>query len=97
MITSRAQCPHMNFGAKADIHRLTKEDGRVTGYIAEFTVTCTDCGTPFQFLGLNPGMDTRGATVSMDGREARIALAPEGQEMNPLERMVFSINAKRVS
>jgi hypothetical protein len=85
-------CPHKNFSANVNVNRLTKtEGGPVTGYTAEITVKCDQCGKPFQFLGLEPGLDTQGARVSLDGLEAVLALTPEGEKPNPLQRMLYSV------
>lgn len=43
------------------------------GFMAEIRISCGDCGKAFQFLGLQPGLDTQGARVSVDGLEANIA------------------------
>lgn len=61
------------------------------GFVAEITIKCGDCGKPFQFLGLEPGVDTQGARVSIDGLEANIAICPEGSKPNPLQRMSYNI------
>lgn len=81
-------CKHENFHAKVDIDRL-EDTGQ---FMAGITVKCTQCNKPFQFLGLEPGVDTGGARVSVDGLEARIAICPEGARPNPLQRMSFNIN-----
>ncbi|MGZ5988752.1 MAG: hypothetical protein ACXWLZ_06860 [Rhizomicrobium sp.] len=81
-------CEHHNFHAKVGVARL--EDTKQ--FMAEITVHCTDCGTKFQFLGLEPGIDTQGARVSIDGLEANIAICPEGARPSPLQRMAFNVN-----
>jgi hypothetical protein len=62
------------------------------GFVAEISIACADCGKPFQFLGLEPGIDTQGARVSLDGLEANIAICPEGTKPNPFQRMQYSVN-----
>lgn len=62
------------------------------GFMAELRIVCGDCGKPFQFLGLEPGLDTQGARVSIDGLEANIAICPEGSKPSPLQRMSYGIN-----
>lgn len=90
------ECAHENFKAKVGVHRLTKiDDGPVTGYVAEVTINCVGCGRPFQFLGLKPGYDTQGVTVSIDGLIANLALAPQGTALSPLDRLAYSIGAHR--
>lgn len=86
-------CEHMNFGATVGVARLTGAGGGITGFMAEIRVQCADCGRPFQFLGLEAGCDTQGARVSVDGLEANIALCPEGERPNPLQRMTYDINS----
>lgn len=88
-------CPHMNFAAEVDVHRLTDGTDAVTGYAADVRIRCADCNLSFQFLGLLPGVDTRGATVSIDALEAHLALAPEGQEVSPLGRIAAHFAPER--
>ena len=89
-------CPHEDFSAVVGVYRLTKsEGGPVTCYVAEVTVKCAACDRPFQFLGLPPGYDTQGATVSVDGLCANLALAPQGAALSPLDRIAYSIGAHR--
>lgn len=87
MIT-RSSCEHKEFNAKVGVARL--ED--TGGFMAEIRINCRDCGKPFQFLGLEPGVDTLGAKMSIDGLEAWIGIAPEGTIPSPLQRMAFGIN-----
>jgi hypothetical protein len=39
---------------------------------------------PFRFIGLPVGLDLEGASVSIDGTEARLAIAPRGEVLTPL-------------
>jgi hypothetical protein len=80
-------CKHEDFKANVGVARL--EDSG--GFVAEITVKCSQCGLPFQFLGLEPGIDTQGASVSIDGLEARIAIVPNGSRPNPMQRMAFGV------
>lgn len=87
-----SDCKHEDFDASVGVGRLTEtEGGPVTGYMADIRLQCKQCGLPFEFLGLQPGLDTQGATVSIDGQEAHIAIAPKGARPNPLHRMGFGI------
>lgn len=89
-----ADCPHLEFAASVGVGRLTQtEGGPVTSYVADIKVQCRDCGTPFQFLGLEPGYDSQGARVSLDGLEAHIALVPEGERPNPFQRIAFNVQS----
>jgi hypothetical protein len=80
-------CRHEDFKANVRVARL-EDSGR---FMAEITVRCSQCDKPFQFLGLEPGVDLDGARVSIDGLEANIAIAPEGARPNPLQRMSFGV------
>jgi hypothetical protein len=86
-----SKCAHMNFSADVIVARL-EDSGR---FMAEVKVKCADCGEPFQFLGLEPGLDLSGARVSIDGLEANMAIAPTSQVMSPLQKMVASVETKQ--
>lgn len=89
-------CEHLNFAAAVGVGRLTKgEDGPVTSFMADITIKCADCGRQFQFLGLEPGVDTAGARVSVDGIEAHIAICPQGQEPSALDRIAVNFPTQR--
>lgn len=87
-------CAHMHFVVQANVCRMLddKDPTVVVGFYADITVKCEVCAKPFQFLGLNAGVDTQGARVSLDGLEARMALTPQGAQPNPLQRMQFNIS-----
>lgn len=76
-------CAHKNFSANVSVSRL-EDSGR---FMAEVTIHCSDCGEPFQFLGLEPGVHLGGARVSIDGLDACLAIAPNSQVASPLARM----------
>jgi len=78
---SAKPCTHQNFDASCRVARL-EDTGR---FMLEVTVHCTDCKRPFQFLGLQPGLNFDGATVSLDGLEANLAICPQGQRPNPFQ------------
>lgn len=80
-------CAHHNFDADCKVCRL-EDSGQ---FMLEVRVKCLECGAPFQFLGLEPGLDLQGARVSLDGLEANLAICPEGVTPNPLQRMAYSV------
>lgn len=80
-------CAHEQFDAKVEVDRI-EDAGR---FMAGIKITCLQCGLPFQFRGLEPGLHMDGARVSVDGIEARIAIVPQGAEPNPLQAMLFNI------
>lgn len=77
-------CDHRNFNATCKVARM-EDSGR---FLLEATVRCTDCGKPFQFLGLQPGLDFNGARVSIDGLELNIGICPEGAHPSPMASML---------
>lgn len=74
-------CEHKSFACEVDVNRL-EDIGR---FSADVRIKCMDCGVPFRFIGLPGGLDLNGACVSLDGCEARLAVAPKGEVIPPLE------------
>ena len=58
--------------------KLHKFEDRPGKMMLDVTLVCQECGAPFVFLGLPVGLSMSGATVSVDGTELRIAVAPPG-------------------
>lgn len=81
-------CAHMEFQAEVRVARLV-DSGR---FNAEVRIWCAQCRKPFQFLGLEPGIDLSGARVSLDGLEANLAICPEGSKPNPFQRIAFGVH-----
>lgn len=77
-------CQHKEFNARVRVARI-EDKGR---FMAEIRISCSECGVPMQFMGLEPGLNYEGATVSLDGLEANIAIHPEGQRPNPLQSLM---------
>ncbi len=67
---TRMNCPHEDFLAQVNVNRLS-DSGR---FSADVSICCAVCKEPFRFLGLPAGTDLNGATVSVDGTEARLAI-----------------------
>lgn len=84
------RCPHMNFSAHVVVNRI-EDNGR---FAADVRIKCADCGLPFQFMGLEPGLDANGARVSLDGLEARMAICPQGQVPSPMDGFIINIGFK---
>lgn len=84
-------CEHETFHTDVGVHRLTNcrmpTGGPVTGYTADITVRCVECGERFRWLGLDQGVHPGHPTVSVNGLEMRAPLCPEsapddfGQEL----------------
>lgn len=74
-------CEHKQFLASVNVNRL-EDCGR---FMAGVRVQCEECGQPFSFVGLPCGLNLDGATVSVDGMEAHLAIAPHGEAARPIE------------
>jgi hypothetical protein len=72
---------HGTFKARVDV-QCFEDTG---GFMADVRIECAQCGRPMQFLGLPLGVNLAGATMSADGQEARLAIAPVGRVLHPLE------------
>jgi hypothetical protein len=74
-------CKHLNFDSKIVVARV-EDVGR---FVAEFRIRCVDCDMPFQFLGIEPGFNYEGPTVTLDGLEANLPICPQGQRPTPMQ------------
>lgn len=79
-----APCQHA--AANADMQFVTfHETGQ---WMAELRVRCATCGLPFLFQGLPTRLSRHAASVSVDGQEARLPLAPAGTVPTPADLML---------
>ena len=74
----------MNFKADVSVARI-EDVGR---FIAEVRIHCTECNTPFQFLGMPPGFNYLGPTVSIAGLDANLPIYPQGAELPPVPGVI---------
>lgn len=86
-------CEHRNFCCHAAISRISqKEGGQITHYGAEISIKCTDCGEPFQFIGLPMGHSPYTSMTSFDQLELRAAIKPQNGPFPPDGLPGFTIN-----
>lgn len=98
MEPSKTTCEHLNFECECDVNRMpTKEGGPIERYSMAVRVKCSECGTPFRFIGLPAGLDLNGAAVSVDATEGRFAIAPKGQVVSVLEGGVVGFSVRNES
>lgn len=76
-----ADCKHMRFDANVAVGRI-EDIGR---FVAEVRIKCIECGAPFQFVGVAPGFNYDGPTVSLDGLEGNFPICPQGSQPTPLQ------------
>lgn len=70
--TKMLLCPHENFTAQVNVARIT-DTGR---FMADVTIQCAACGSPFHFLGMDAGLHFAKPMVNPDATEARLPIAP---------------------
>lgn len=70
----KKMCEHKEFKSSGKINRFADR----TEMLAEIRIRCAECDESVQFLGLPAGLALRGAAVSPDGIEARLAIIPKG-------------------
>lgn len=71
-------CPHESFNADVRVNHLL-DSGR---FVAEVRINCIYCGDKFRFIGLPSGLDLNGASVSIDGTEAHLAIGTKATVAN---------------
>ncbi len=87
-------CDHEQFAATVDINRVIMKN-RVR-FNADLRIECGVCGVSFRFIGLPHGLDLNGAAVSIDGEEAHLCIAPEGEVITAIdEAEVTGFTVKR--
>lgn len=79
-----ATCPHENFRASVNVHRMRKGDeGPIKVFLAEMAIICDGCGTPLHFLGVPVGVQYDKPSCGVDGTVVRLACLPIGTELDP--------------
>lgn len=78
-----ADCLHEAFAGSVHVTRLDD----IGKFRADITIRCAQCNLP-------SGLNLNGATVSIDGVEARMAIAPVGQEKSPIDKMASGFSVK---
>ena len=86
-------CKHMNFETGAKVARLHEEDKPeiITGYRLDLIVRCSECGLPFEFVGLPGGYHINSPTVNIDATELRCPIKPSS---DPVAHANVLLNSK---
>lgn len=89
-------CKHENFRVAANVARLLKnlDDAEPSAFVAEIGITCLDCGTPFEFLGVPMGYHPGNTRVSVDGLALNAAIKPKGAVLDQSGMPGYSVNVK---
>lgn len=70
-------CLHTDFATTVRVAYL--ED--IQRWSAEIRIECTQCHEPFVFVGVPAGFDLFSPRTSIDGRELRVPIAPQGDKV----------------
>lgn len=85
------KCEHHNFYCKARVGRLTEaEGGPVTKYTTDIMINCSDCGQPFEFIGVPGGSSPMQPMVNFDGTELRAPIRPSLQPIEKRENKTYN-------
>lgn len=85
------ECGHDDFNASVTVNRIA-DVGR---FSADVRISCAQCGVPMRFIGLPAGLDLEGAATSVDGTEARLAIAPRGEVLSAMEGAPMGFTVRR--
>lgn len=74
-------CPHENFTARVEVNRLKPSDEEpVDAYAADVRISCSDCGEPFRFIGVQAGLRPDRPMCSVDETELRAPIRPASSD-----------------
>lgn len=76
-------CEHKAFKCTCTTNRI--ED--IGAFVLDVTIECTQCGEPFQFLGLPAGLNFNSPTISIDGLTVHLPVLPNWQKESPLQKI----------
>lgn len=81
------ECTHNACESYVRVMKVSTDSVNILGFCAQVQIRCSLCKVPFQFLGLETGVDTQGARMTADGIEAMLAVTPLGILPDPATRM----------
>jgi len=73
-------CVHEAFTITSRVARMEDREGLIGNFMLEMRIACTQCGLPFVFGGVPPGLSFTGPRVSIDGTELNIPIEPENEK-----------------
>lgn len=91
--TSEKKCKHEGFHVRADMGRITLEEGGpVVAFVLDLKVKCDQCGEAFAPLNVPGGLSYRVPTVSgNEGPELHIPMVPQSEWSWPT-KMTFEVH-----
>lgn len=78
MTEEQKNCKHTSYFAKVHVATLTNKGDMegVVGYIADFSINCSECGQAFEFVGVPVGFSPFEPMTSIDFTQLRIPIRP---------------------
>lgn len=82
-------CKHINFESRVTVARLHEEGepDNITGFSADITIVCVDCGNLFRFIGVPGGYSTLKPMVNFNGTELRAPIEPTNEKLEHADKM----------
>jgi hypothetical protein len=71
-----SDCTHEDFAASVDVQRIADGEGQIRNFLADVTVRCAGCGTPFHFVGVDCGLSFKHPTGSVGSTTLHAPIAP---------------------
>ena len=81
------KCKHEQHEAQVNVFFM-EDTGR---WQADITIKCHQCGLPFEFYGVDAGLDFNKPTMSIDAQELRVPIVPHGEKPTPLDIIGYKI------
>lgn len=87
-----ADCDHPEVNAIVDFNRILDDPVVGLHFSADLQITCTACGEPFVFLGLQPGLSGTEPRRSLSATEVHLPIQPASYE-GPAAHYGYDISA----
>jgi hypothetical protein len=59
--------------------------------MAEIEITCMECGSSFEFQGVEPGFRFDKPSMSIDATTLSVPISPHGEKPTPIDMIGYSI------
>lgn len=69
-------CAHERFSAEVKVARIGDGDSVIRNFVAEVSVRCDECGTPFHFVGPDAGFSFKRPTVNVGATTLHAPISP---------------------
>lgn len=75
-------CRHEDFAVFAEVNRVTAgdDDPTVVAFSVDIRIDCAQCGEPFRWTGLQPGLSRSKPMCNVDETELRAPIRPSSAD-----------------